>query len=113
MDFAVRGPGGYRGPSELGPYAVANCRRYLISEGRSLLRAGACSAPRRLLRPKAGLKCVSQELINWTQGRCLVDSVSIFTRPKSRWDTKDAYLRNGEFVDAGRLTNGLAQLYCR
>ena len=62
---------------------------------------------------QAGLKCVSQELINWTGGRCLVDSISIFTRPNSRWDTKDACLRNGEFVDAGRLTNRLAQLYCR
>jgi ubiquinone/menaquinone biosynthesis C-methylase UbiE len=62
---------------------------------------------------QAGLKCISQELINWRRGRCLVDSISIFTRPNSRWDTKDACLRNGEFVDVARLTNHLAQLYCR
>ncbi|MCU1241016.1 MAG: hypothetical protein JWO71_1742 [Candidatus Acidoferrum typicum] len=62
---------------------------------------------------QAGLKCISQELINWTRGRCLVDSISIFSRPNSPWDTKDAYLRNGEFVDVGRLTSRLAQLYCR
>lgn len=62
---------------------------------------------------RAGLKCISQELINWTRGRCLVDCISIFTRPNSQWDTRDAHLRNGEFVDVTRLTKRLAQLYCR
>jgi ubiquinone/menaquinone biosynthesis C-methylase UbiE len=61
----------------------------------------------------AGLKCVSQELINWTRGRCLVDSISVFTMPGSLWDTKNVCLRNGEFVDAAGLTARLAQLYCR
>ena len=61
----------------------------------------------------AGLKCVSQELINWSRGRCLVDCISVFTRPGSRWDAENLGLRNGKFVDAADLTRRLAQLYCR
>jgi 2-polyprenyl-3-methyl-5-hydroxy-6-metoxy-1,4-benzoquinol methylase len=76
----------------------------------------ATSMTAALFRPyceKAGLKCISQELINWVKGRCLVDSISVFTRPGSRWDTKNSYLRNGEFIGAAGLTNRLARLYCR
>ena len=28
----------------------------------------------------AGLKCISQELINWHRGRCLIDCMSVFSR---------------------------------
>lgn len=61
----------------------------------------------------AGLKCISQELINWTRGRCLVDCISVFTTPGSRWDAENVDLRNGEFIEAAGLIRSLAQLYCR
>jgi len=62
---------------------------------------------------RAGLKCVSQELFNWTKGKCLVDAVSVFAKPNSKWDRESAYLENDRFVENTSLTARLAKLYCR
>lgn len=61
---------------------------------------------------EAGLKCVTQELINWTRGSCLIDALSVFTRPNSRWDKPKAVLRNPEFMASAALNSRLAKLYC-
>jgi SAM-dependent methyltransferase len=61
---------------------------------------------------KASLKCVSQELIGWGKGKCLIDALSVFARPDSRWAKRDECLRNEEFVKNMHLTSRLASLYC-
>ena len=62
---------------------------------------------------QAGLKCISQELINWTKEKGLIDALSVFARPNSRWDTSSTSMNNGEFVENARITSRLARLYCR
>jgi ubiquinone/menaquinone biosynthesis C-methylase UbiE len=62
---------------------------------------------------QAGLKCIRQELLNWSKGRCLIDSFSVVTKRKSRWDGKEATLQNNEFARSTGLTARLAELYCR
>jgi hypothetical protein len=62
---------------------------------------------------RAGLKCVSQELINWVSGECLVDAISVFTRRGSRWDREYVCLENDKFVENAILTGRLARLYSR
>jgi SAM-dependent methyltransferase len=61
---------------------------------------------------QAGLRCVSQELINWNNGRCLIDAISVIAKPGSRWDRENAYLENGRFVESAVVTGELARLYC-
>jgi hypothetical protein len=61
---------------------------------------------------EAGLKCTSQELINWTRGGGLIDTLSVFTRPDSRWDDGFSFLHNGDFITGARLTSRLSGLYC-
>jgi ubiquinone/menaquinone biosynthesis C-methylase UbiE len=61
---------------------------------------------------QAGLKCLSQETINWNSGRCLIDGISVFARPNSRWDREPAHLENRQFVKSASLTTRLAELYC-
>ena len=62
---------------------------------------------------QAGLKCVSQELMNWHTGRCLIDTISVFTKPGSRWDKEPVFIENDKFMDNAMLTGRLAQLYSR
>jgi ubiquinone/menaquinone biosynthesis C-methylase UbiE len=62
---------------------------------------------------QAGLKCISQELINWTKGKALIDALSIFARPNSRWDTSSIVMHNSRFVESARITSRLASVYCR
>lgn len=62
---------------------------------------------------QAGLKCISQELINWTKGSALIDALSVFAKPNSRWDTGRACIDNNEFVQSARITSRLASVYCR
>jgi hypothetical protein len=61
---------------------------------------------------QAGLKCISQEAINWGKGKCLIDAISVFTKPNSRWDRERTYFENTEFVESAGLTSRLAKLYC-
>jgi SAM-dependent methyltransferase len=57
---------------------------------------------------RAGLACVGQEKINWEAGRYLIDTLTIFTRPGSRWDRPRAVVRNPLFTDEARR---MARLY--
>lgn len=61
---------------------------------------------------QAGLKCVRQEMISWNKGRCLIDAISIFTRPNSRWDKGTTFMENSKFVESASLISSLAELYC-
>src|SRR5258708_1536835 len=62
---------------------------------------------------EANLRCISQELINWSHGKCLIDALSVFTAPNSPWDTKSLNLENDQFVKATALPRRLSRLYCR
>jgi ubiquinone/menaquinone biosynthesis C-methylase UbiE len=108
MDYYYRLPGAFR-------------RRFLkkehVSELLSInLQAGrAKSMTAALFREycqRAGLKCVGQELFNWGRGTCLIDAVSVFARPDSRWDKTFGYLENRDFLRSARLTSRLARIYC-
>lgn len=61
---------------------------------------------------KVNLKCIHQEIINWSKGTCLVDAISIFTKPNSRWDTARSSLNNHDFVEGASVCSRLAKLYC-
>jgi len=62
---------------------------------------------------QAGLKCVTQELLNWFRGNCLIDAISVLARPGSCWDREGLSFSNAEFVRNAVLTSRLAALYCR
>jgi ubiquinone/menaquinone biosynthesis C-methylase UbiE len=62
---------------------------------------------------QSGLKCISQELVNWFKGTCLIDSFSVFTKPGSRWDKEFVRMENNKFVNNTTLTSRLARLYTR
>lgn len=51
--------------------------------------------------------------MNWATGRCLIDTISVFTKPGSRWDKEPAFIENDKFMDNAMLTGRLAQLYSR
>jgi SAM-dependent methyltransferase len=56
----------------------------------------------------AGLRCVTQELLSWEHGGYLIDCLSMFTLPGSRWDRATRVLRNPLFVGEARR---MARLY--
>jgi hypothetical protein len=45
----------------------------------------------------AGLRCVGQELVNWEGGVLLLDSMSLVTRPGSRFDHPNHVVKNRLF----------------
>ena len=49
------------------------------------------------LAERAGLRCISQELVNWL-GRPLIDCLSVFTRRESAWAGPNRVLRNPDFM---------------
>jgi ubiquinone/menaquinone biosynthesis C-methylase UbiE len=58
----------------------------------------------------AGLKCISQELINWDSRR-LIDCISIITPAASRWARRNNIVRNGDFMKEAGLIRRLASAY--
>jgi SAM-dependent methyltransferase len=51
---------------------------------------------------KAGLQCISQELINW-QGDLLIDCFSTFTLKLSRWSRPNRIIKNPGFMEEAEL----------
>jgi 2-polyprenyl-3-methyl-5-hydroxy-6-metoxy-1,4-benzoquinol methylase len=98
-------------------------RRHLLTESRleellsinvNAWRASSMTASGfRKSCERVGLTCVSQELVNWGKGKCLIDAISVFARRGSRWVTKKAYLENADFMKNATSTARLAELYCR
>lgn len=50
----------------------------------------------------AGLACIGQELIAWENGPYLLDALSMFTRPGSRWERENRVVRNPLFYAEAR-----------
>lgn len=59
----------------------------------------------------ANLCCISQELINWYQGKCMIDAISVFTRSRSKWDAPYQVVANPNFVEYGHGVRKVAALY--
>ncbi len=59
---------------------------------------------------RAGLPCMSQEMINWGSQR-LIDCCSTFTRHGSRWSRPNRVRRNAGFMKEVREAARLAQQY--
>lgn len=64
---------------------------------------------------QSGLKCISQELVNWgvkrRSGKRTIDCISTFTPAGSRWVRDNQVLQNAEFMDEARHLGRLASLY--
>jgi SAM-dependent methyltransferase len=60
----------------------------------------------------AGLKVVSQELINWGTSRC-IDCLSIFTHPNGIWDRRFERWVNEDFGREAAYIRKMARLYDR
>lgn len=59
---------------------------------------------------RAGLACVTQELVSWEFGTYLLDCLSVITPTGSRWDRPVRRVRNPMFVAEARR---MARLYSR
>jgi SAM-dependent methyltransferase len=103
--------------SNLGEYASSITRRArkLVSKG-SVLGADHQRDPEmtaelfRVLCEQHGLKCLSQELLNW-RGRRLIDCFSTIARRDSKWQPASAPFRNPNFMLEARLIRRRSQSY--
>jgi ubiquinone/menaquinone biosynthesis C-methylase UbiE len=59
---------------------------------------------------RAGLQCVSQEIINWGSGS-LIDCMSVFTPDGSSWSRVNRVVRNPDFMIEAKLAKQVASLY--
>jgi ubiquinone/menaquinone biosynthesis C-methylase UbiE len=59
---------------------------------------------------QAGLQCISQEIINWSSTR-LIDCLSTFTVPGSKWARPKAIVKNPSFMKEAASIRRLSHLY--
>lgn len=60
---------------------------------------------------RAGLACISQELICWEYGRWLTDAITVLTPRGSRWERPRVVVRNPRFSSEARGVARIAPLY--
>ena len=58
----------------------------------------------------SGLRCISQELVNWSTKR-LIDGISTFTPESSTWASPTRVVRNGGFMDEAKAVRRRSPLY--
>jgi ubiquinone/menaquinone biosynthesis C-methylase UbiE len=86
--------------------------RRLVSLNVEGWRAPSMSAATfRELCEDANLYCISQELINWDHGKCMIDAISVFTSRASRWSRQCEILSDPRFVEAASNIKTLSRLY--
>jgi ubiquinone/menaquinone biosynthesis C-methylase UbiE len=73
--------------------------------------ASMTAAKMRDYTARHGLACVSQELVTWTSRRALIDCISTFARPASRWARENRVFENPRFMADARTWSELARLY--
>lgn len=61
---------------------------------------------------KAGVQCVSQEIVNW-RGRALLDCFSVFTPKGSAYERPNQVIENPDFMAEARNLSRMAPLYTR
>ena len=59
----------------------------------------------------AGLVCIGQEKLNWQYGRQLIDCISMFAAPGSRWVRPNLRVENRQFPREAARISALAPLY--
>ena len=47
---------------------------------------------------KVGLVCVGQEIISWGDARKMIDCISLFAKPGSRWERPNVVVLNPDFM---------------
>jgi hypothetical protein len=57
---------------------------------------------------RAGLACIGQEKLSWESGRFLIDAITVFTRPGSKWERP---LRTSSSPGLRAEARRMAQLY--
>jgi SAM-dependent methyltransferase len=60
---------------------------------------------------QVGMRCVGQELINWSGGILLLDGISVVTRPGSCWDRPNRVVKNRLFHSEARSIRRSDSLY--
>jgi len=63
------------------------------------------------LAEKAGLKCLSQEIINWRTKNKLIDCISVFAKKDSNRAHRDEVMINKNFMKEVNQINRLSRLY--
>jgi SAM-dependent methyltransferase len=97
--------------SNLGEYAASFSRRLRKAPSSDHQRDPEMTAGLfRQLGEKNGLRCVSQELVNW-RGRRLIDCFSMIALPESKWPSAKEPLRNRDFMLEAKLIRRLAEHY--
>jgi SAM-dependent methyltransferase len=75
--------------------------------GRSVTATSVAEAAR-----AAGLVCIGQEIIDWGgESRKMIDTLSLFTLPGSRWERPNRVVRNPDFVAEARSASAIAKVY--
>ena len=101
--------------SNIGEYvdgSTGNLPFYIKDRG---LHAKSMTAKRfRELCRAAGLRCVSQELINWGKDVDIINECySVFTHPNSKWARPLRVLINHRFMDEVRYLSRVMRLYTK
>ncbi len=110
--------------SNLGAYRVrwmltqravpARLRRRLVKQGWlssfGMRAPGVTAALFAAYSQRAGLPCVSQELIRW-KSSLLLDCFSVFAKPASTWARPNRVYRNHKFVEEVASIRRLSSLY--
>jgi hypothetical protein len=61
---------------------------------------------------EAGLRCISQEIVNWkTSPKRLIDCLSVFTSKGSIWERPNQVIRNDGFMREAAYLSKLSRLY--
>ena len=63
------------------------------------------------LSEATGLHCVGQELVNWEGGVVLLDTMSVLTKPNSRWDRPNSVVKNRLFRLEARAIRKSGSVY--
>jgi SAM-dependent methyltransferase len=63
------------------------------------------------LSQAAGLHCIGQELVNWEGGVVLLDTMSVLTKPGSRWDRPNNVVKNRLFRLEARAVRKSGSVY--
>ena len=107
--------GEYRDKLSVAEKVPSRLRTHLINKGWLVSNPHwrALSVTARLFEQqcdRAGLQCISQELINWDD-KLLNDAFSTFTKKGSIWDRPNRVLRNPNFAREANFISQLSRLY--
>ena len=112
--FSGHGNGSTTCPTNLGHRRARTLSNALVRIG--LLEEGGnralsmTAAEFQKLATNAGLRCIAQELVPW-DGKRLIDSISTFTRPESRWCRENRCIRNPGFRLEANGARTIAGIY--